>query len=227
MDRVALDEPTLDSWLNIEERARAARFAFPHIARRYRIGRVALRLVLGRWLGVDAREIAFSITARGKPYLSGGPAFNLSSSGSLLLIGVSSGAEIGVDVEVRRPLEDMPELARRYFSEREQAEMCTLPKGLRPHAFFRGWSRKEAVAKAIGEGLHLDFPSFSVPLDGFNACTPVTVSAAFPHGSGWFVRSLPWTGEGEAAIAAKAPIEIGPRYWIGPDLTWTEETQSR
>jgi hypothetical protein len=52
-------------------------------------------------------------------------------------------------------------------------------------------------------------------------------SVAFPHGNGWFVRPISLAEEAESAIAANAPIEIGPLYRIGPDLGWTEERRER
>jgi 4'-phosphopantetheinyl transferase len=222
-DQVELDEPTLDVWLTAAEQERAARFAFAHLRRRYRIGRAVLRRILAGRVGVPARDVVLSAREFGKPFLPGGPYFNMSSSGELLMIGVSDTLEFGVDIEQVRVVEDYAALVRRHFSQAEIRQLEGLPDGLQMRAFLRGWSRKEAVAKAVGDGLHLDFSSYSVPLDSLQACSPVTVSAAFPHGKGWFVRPIGLAEEAEAAISANAPVEVGTLYRIGPDLSWVEE----
>jgi 4'-phosphopantetheinyl transferase len=226
IETIKLDEAAVDALLLADEQQRARRFAFPHLRRRYSVGRAALRRILAHHLGVLPKQVTVAVKERGKPYVDGGPEFNMSSSGPLLMIGVSDSAQIGVDIELLRELDELLDLARRYFSPAEVSALQALPAALRVRAFFRGWARKEALSKAVGDGLHLDFRSFSVPLDGIDACSPVAVSAGFPHSGAWFVKPAAFVTEAESAVAADAPIEIAARYRIQPDLNWLEESKA-
>lgn len=227
VDRIEIGAGAVDELLTSAERDRANRFAFPHLRRRYSVGRAALRRILAERVGRAPADVEILVRPGGKPYVPGGPEFNTSSSGPWILIGLGTDLHLGVDVELLRELDDMRDLSRRYFSNRECAELETLPGSLYRRGFFRAWSRKEAVSKALGRGLDMDFRSFSVPLDDIDACSPVARTAGFPGDGEWFVRPLPLIEDAEAAIAASRPVDIGTRYRIGPDLGWAEESRPR
>ena len=72
--------------------------------------------------------------------------------------------EIGIDVEAISPEFAGEEIARRYFSARELAELMALPTETRPEGFSLCWTRKEAYIKARGLGLQIPLDSFSVSL---------------------------------------------------------------
>src|ERR1700680_2570408 len=62
-------EKAADSLLELldpEERKRAARFKFPAPRNQFVISRALLRRALGRYLGIEAREVRFRTTANGK-----------------------------------------------------------------------------------------------------------------------------------------------------------------
>jgi 4'-phosphopantetheinyl transferase len=77
-------------------------------------------------------------------------------------LAVSREREIGVDIEAVRPIED--DIAGQYFSPREVAALRALPESEHLAAFYRCWTRKEAIVKAIGEGLSHPLTSFDVSL---------------------------------------------------------------
>lgn len=150
--------------LSPAERQRLQRFHFADHRRRYQIGHGALRSILGGYLGEDPKALEFVQGPRGKPYVAGrGPYFNLSHSGKLALIGVS-GCELGLDVEKVRHLESLTEIARKHFSPSEFAALDALAGDARELAFYRGWTRKEAYIKALGEGLSMPLDTFDVSL---------------------------------------------------------------
>ena len=97
----------LDSILDDDERARAARFVFPHDGRRYVAAHAALRLVLAHYLDEDPRRLRFERGTHGKPRLAcrtaGDYEINLSHSGGRALIAVARAREVGVDIEVTGP----------------------------------------------------------------------------------------------------------------------------
>ena len=83
--------------------------------------RGTLRILLGRYLNVPPNEVAFKFKTYTKPRLAPSKTatvdlrFNVSHSGELALVAVTTGCEVGVDVEQLRPVKQMEEIARRYF----------------------------------------------------------------------------------------------------------------
>jgi 4'-phosphopantetheinyl transferase len=158
-----VDEALLDD----EEADRSRRFVrFPD-RRRFVLSHAALRLVLARCLGVSPPRVSYEKGPHGKPRLSRALApleFNLSHSGQLALVAVARDRSLGVDIEQVRDLGELLDLADQHFSPQERTGLRSLPPGERRAAFFRCWTRKEAVIKACGEGLSYPLPSFDVDL---------------------------------------------------------------
>ena len=89
--------------------------------------------------------------ANGKPLLAGAGGhwgFNLSHAGPVAVAVLAEGVSVGVDVEATDRAADIRRLAQRVFSESEQEQV---KEGGR-EAFFRLWSQKEALLKALGCG---------------------------------------------------------------------------
>jgi 4'-phosphopantetheinyl transferase len=63
-----------------------------------------------------------------------------------------------------QPHWDLPELAKRIFSEEDLRTFQALPGREAPAAFFRAWTRKEAYLKARGEGIADGLRQISVSL---------------------------------------------------------------
>ena len=153
--------------LSQAERARAQRFAFDHLRRRYFAAHVALRETLAECTGASAQALQFTEGPFGKPALV--PAlcdFNMSHSDDVAVIVVAPQGEIGVDVEVLAPVRDCIALAERNFTPTEHQEVLKATAAQRDLVFLRGWTRKEACLKAIGSGL-------SIAPDCFEAGTDV------------------------------------------------------
>ena len=81
--------------------------------------------------------------------------FSVSHSGDVAMIGVARDAPLGVDIEAVRPLPDLPDVAAGYFTAEETNTIREAPADERELAFFLCWTRKEAFAKARGDGLAL------------------------------------------------------------------------
>ena len=79
--------------------------------------------------------------------------FNVSHSSDLALIGVCRGHELGVDLERIKRISEADRIVASFFSPAERAEFATIPDDVKALAFFRGWTRKEAVLKGLGIGL--------------------------------------------------------------------------
>src|SRR5690606_21175696 len=74
-----------------------------------------------------------------------------SHSGDRVVVAVTPGTEVGVDVE--RIVPHARETAERVLREPERAVLAALPEPRRPAGFVRYWTRKEALLKATGDGL--------------------------------------------------------------------------
>ncbi|MBV8200609.1 MAG: 4'-phosphopantetheinyl transferase superfamily protein [Acidobacteria bacterium] len=196
---VALDPPpevveSLGRSLAPDEWERARRFRFERHRRRYVVGRGALRALLGGYLGILPREVAFSYGARGKPFLAGPAAtasalsFNLSNSHELALVGFLRGQEIGVDVEHLKPMPDLEQIAERFFSPSERLALRRLPALQKPEGFFNCWTRKEAYLKAVGEGLAAPLVSFDVTLAPGEPARMLTLKGDAERAERWFFR---------------------------------------
>ena len=154
--------------LDEAERVRAARYLREEPRHEFVGVRSVLRDLLGRYLGVDARDVSFDYGAHGKPKLAGEHstplAFNVSHSGGAALIAIGTQAGLGVDIEAHREIVDIDAIVERYFCEGERAVICASSDAERSGRFFRAWALKEAVMKFTGLGMSLAPTSFCLNL---------------------------------------------------------------
>ncbi|PNG27829.1 4'-phosphopantetheinyl transferase family protein [Methylocella silvestris] len=157
---------TAESLLSFDEIARADRFYRLEDRARAVLSRAALRLIVGEAAGIAPEKLAFSLGPFGKPLLAARPDlhFNVSHSGELALIGLSAERIIGVDIELMRDNLDEAELARIFFCESEYRLIASKEGAARLEAFYRIWTAKEAVLKALGIGVAASLKDFEVRL---------------------------------------------------------------
>jgi 4'-phosphopantetheinyl transferase len=98
-----------------------------------------------------------------------GPCFNLTHSGELAVVGLAPDRELGVDVEQLRDVADLQSIAARFFTPAEQVALLRFSPAARSRAFLDGWTRKEAVMKALGLGVAQPPESIEVSLEPGNA----------------------------------------------------------
>lgn len=166
LDRMEGHLASLMRLLSPDERERADRFHFETDRKRCVVARGLLRLLLGHCLGRCANQVQFRYNEFGKPILADGlhPSlqFNLSHSGDLVLIALSRGRALGVDIEQMRVDVAAKEIAARFFSADECWRLATVAQAVQCAAFFACWTRKEAYLKARGDGLSLSLAQFDV-----------------------------------------------------------------
>ncbi len=173
LDVDAGERRRLEAFLSADEIARAHRFVFARDRERFIAGRGRLREILATRLAMPPAGLVFSYSETGKPNIGTRAAelqFNLSHSAGLAALVVTEGIELGVDIEQVRPLKE--DIATRFFSPREVAYLKSLSEAEQLPAFYRCWTRKEAVLKATGEGLRRALNSFDV---AFAADAPARV----------------------------------------------------
>jgi len=195
-------------WLDEEERHRAARLIRDEDRQRFVFAHGGLRVVLSRYLEVSSGMIEIRRSEGGKPFLGRelqrrfSIMFNMSHSQGRMLIAVSKGQEVGVDLERIRSDVEVAKLSERYFAPSEHVLMMRLNQDERAPRFFRYWVSKEAVLKAQGVGLQgLSECEVLLGADGLGAEILVPFGSRIQNN--WTVRRL-WCGEGwEAAVAAQ------------------------
>lgn len=195
-----------EALLSDEERARRLRFVSPDLGRRFLAARAGLRLLLGRHLERDPRSLSFAANAFGKPRLAddGRVHFNLSHSEERAVLAISDG-EVGIDLECMRPIEYL-DLATRYFHPTEVAAITSAGDvEEQRRAFFRVWTLKEAVVKALGHGLSIPLTSFEVSIP---SSQPRMIRVPEGAPTAWWLQSKTLEGYG-FALAVPGVAEVG------------------
>lgn len=169
--------------------------------------RTVLDRLLSGYAGTDhVLEIARG--AYGKPYApaSLGLDFNLSHAGHHVLLAFARGQELGVDLERDERRLSLLEIARRFFAPDEAEALERLPADARLPCFLQLWTRKEAVLKALGQGLNfgLDRLTFAVGTDGEVGALRRIAAEAGP------------AAEWRLCAVQPAPGLIGALAWRGP-----------
>jgi 4'-phosphopantetheinyl transferase len=151
-------QANMASVLSPPERYRASRYKSFVDRRRFILKRGLLRYILSEYLEVNPGHIRFFYKNNGKPVLqtlSGGEEvhFNLSHSNGIAVYAVTRCAEVGIDVEHISDMPDWRDLVMEHFTPKEQAIFDAIPKANQLRAFYQGWTRKEAIVKASGQGI--------------------------------------------------------------------------
>ncbi len=156
------------SLLDDSEKARGLRFRSVCARREFVLCRAALRVSLAERLGCSGERLSFGFLEHGKPYArladrSVDIAFNVSHSGGHGLIAITDKASVGVDVEERAPQRDLDGIGSLVYGPREQRFLGNASDREKVQIFYRLWSMKEALIKALGTGFSLNPSGFEVP----------------------------------------------------------------
>lgn len=146
--------------LSLEETVRAGRFRAKEDGLHFAVCRGILRQLLSAYLQQPAADVVIAASKTKKPFVRIDPpepsvCFNLSHSRGLAVFAFAQSLELGIDIEYFREIVQFEDIAERYFSDRERAEILSANPADRPNRFFQCWTLKEAYLKAIGEGLPL------------------------------------------------------------------------
>ena len=194
-------------WLDETERE-AWRKYLPQPRRQFTLCRAALRAILCEQSGCRNDRLSFGAALHGKPFAMAEGArlplnFNVSHSGGHGLIALSAGGRLGVDVEERIPRRHLDELIEAVMGPDEQAELAALREPAKLRLFYRLWTLKEALIKALGTGFSTDPSGFQAPPAMRRGST--TVVFRFPH-----LPSAAWRLEeiGDERFAAALAHEL-------------------
>ena len=187
--QIDLDAPTgfihyLKAVLSADERKRAYSFATAQLQQRFITGRGILRLILGACCAKAPETLGFIYGPYGKPYLTGLEAawkFNVAHSDHIALIAISRCVEVGIDVEIDRPLTDLSALIDLIFSKEERNTCLAMSQQEQQTEFYRVWTYKEALIKASGEGLQVNLQELEIARDGTVLRWPAKLQAYNRH----------------------------------------------
>ncbi|NOT84633.1 MAG: 4'-phosphopantetheinyl transferase superfamily protein [Methylococcaceae bacterium] len=155
--QLSFDQERCYAVLDAAERVRVAKFRFQSLCDRAVQSHGLLRMLLGHYLQVSPAALNINRTAQGKPYLKDYPAlsFNMSHSGAKLLIAVTEGVALGVDIEEMKARTHTAGIVAKCFAAEEQVYWQSLSDIEKMPGFFDFWTRKEAFVKAVGQGISL------------------------------------------------------------------------
>lgn len=157
-------------FLHATEQERVLKMVRHKDRRRSLVSFAFLRLVLSQYLHINPADLEIARICdccgkpHGKPQLKTHPElqFSVSHSDDWVVIALTEGSPIGVDVEQIDPTKSYQELVPEVFTIEEQLKMDSLDLVGKPNVFLTTWTRKEALLKAIGKGLEIPLRSFEV-----------------------------------------------------------------
>jgi 4'-phosphopantetheinyl transferase len=177
--------------LSADERERIGKFRFEAHRERALLTRGILRFLLGAYLGIAPKQIAFVYGPHGKPAVDTPEPlhFNTSHSGDYAAFAFTRLGDVGVDIElIRNDLTRREEIAAKYFAPGEREQLRNVIESQRTHAFFDLWTRKEAFIKARGDGLFSGLDQFEVSL---HEPRLLSVNGELSRAGGWQIIALP------------------------------------
>jgi len=161
--------------LTDDELARYRRYLVPRPAHTFLAAQVLLRSVLWAYCAIRPEDWRFSTNPWGRPRIANalapaGLSFNVSHKPGCVVCLVGHGRALGADVEaIGADGAHLLELAERFFSPSEAAELHALPAERQADRFYELWTLKESYMKARGIGLSLGLSRFSFTVKGDTA----------------------------------------------------------
>jgi 4'-phosphopantetheinyl transferase len=200
-------------FLSRDERAQYEQYAHPRVAQRFLLGRILLRRVLARCLGVEPGELVFSRSAQGKPLLAEpqakGLAFNLSHASSQSVLAMARGSCLGVDLEPLERAAATLRIAQRSFSPTERRQLNALGDGAARGALML-WTLKEAVVKALGGAVWDGLEGVQLAIEGKNIRWLAPSSLGDDDHTPWLLAIGTFHERYLLALAAKPQEDVAP-----------------
>ncbi|RNL53950.1 4'-phosphopantetheinyl transferase family protein [Pedobacter jejuensis] len=180
------------SLLPVEITERILKFRKWQDIQRALLGKLLLKKAL---LDFQSNSILSAITynAYGRPNLTDLD-FNISHSGNYAICAVSTQGQVGIDLEMVRPI-DLAHF-KSQFSLIEWQDIIKAEDAI--SKFFFYWTLKEAVIKADGRGLSLPLDSFRIKATHVNILNDT-----------WYYKSLNFLDGYQAHIAFSSPPPDG------------------
>jgi 4'-phosphopantetheinyl transferase len=206
--------------LDPEERERATAFERAELRGRFIASRGAIRMIVGRELGVRPEAVSWERGEHGKPRLGQpGPHVSISRSGGLAAVAMASTRRVGVDVQRVEPGLDVVRMAERFYPAAEARFVARAAPAGQAARFLRLWARKEACVKVTG-GLLLCGLRLGVRMSG----DIVVSDPEGPLPGPYLVKDVrvPPGFHASVAVEGAAPFRLRTRSWPGRPASATE-----
>ncbi|WP_163831971.1 4'-phosphopantetheinyl transferase family protein [Spartinivicinus ruber] len=150
------------SILSEEEQQRGQRFVTEQLRLKFRLSHYFKRIVLAKFTECDPSKFRFISDKYGKPSLVDQTdcQFNLSHTDCAVAVMVCHQAACGIDIETSKTMNDRQGVAEYFMHPDEYA--AWQEQGLNEDLFYKTWTKKEALTKAIGKGMSLNFKSIKL-----------------------------------------------------------------
>lgn len=197
--------------LSPPERNRLPATGDPEISRRWCLSRILMRRSLAWHLDEDPARLVFDVAGSGKPRLAmldaGDLDFNLSHSGSEMLLAVAHARRVGIDLEPVDRAAKALRVAQHFFSENEKAALLEQRRDPDRHA-LNLWLLKEAAVKATGSTVWDGLTDMQFAIDdrkGSMRCTRSTTDIrAWQFAAGRFRSAFRFATAYEPVAGAEA-----------------------
>ncbi|MFO0949211.1 MAG: 4'-phosphopantetheinyl transferase superfamily protein [Planctomycetota bacterium] len=154
--------------LTPEEVDRCMKYAREKDRELYVIAHGLLRRFLSQYASPAPADWVFQKNRYGRPSIANpgfeSIRFNLSHTAGMVAWIFGRGREVGIDVEDTGRQSGGVDLAERYFSPSEVADLMQVEETGRRRVFFDYWTLKESYIKARGMGLAIPLEKFSFKL---------------------------------------------------------------
>jgi 4'-phosphopantetheinyl transferase len=128
------------------------------------VSRIALRKIISLYTKIQPYQVNYIYNSFGKPLINlpcDNLHFNLSHTTDNIVIALSK-SPIGIDLEFINPKLNLSELAEYVFCKNENDKFQTLSTLKKRIYFYNIWTRKEALLKAIGIGMTVNFNQIDI-----------------------------------------------------------------
>lgn len=154
--------------LSVSEKEQAKRYYTPLLTKRYVISHGILRHILSYYAKQPTHSLKFVNNKYGKPFLKNSSIqFNMSHSHNMVYYIVAHDHKVGIDIEFHDHTIDVTALSELVLTPREITLLESFCPRERYKTFYTLWTKKEALVKAIGEGL-------SYPINSIEAMSIVS-----------------------------------------------------
>jgi 4'-phosphopantetheinyl transferase len=141
-------------YLTSAEALRHEGIANEEVKQSYGCSQGGLRKIVSLYRECFPNSVKIRCQTRGKPYVVGGPEFNLTHTAGRIFAALAS-QPVGLDAESADRNVRALALARKFFHARESAGLESLGDREKAVTFLRYWVCKEATVKLSGDGIYL------------------------------------------------------------------------
>ena len=183
-----------NSYLSVNENRNAKKFSYDIDNFLFSIRHNLLRIILGEYLNCHPSKLKFNSNHYQKPHITHPKTniqFNISACANRFVAVFCQRHSIGIDIELIRKIDDIKQMTSDYFTSNEIVWVFSHNTLMLETAFFNIWSKKEALAKAIGKGLSIGINQFDI-LSGY----PILYG-----GNEWHITPLTLFEDSTSAIA--------------------------